>query len=97
MIGVSTSNVLYASRIRGLLGEEFIFGIAPPAVSDPYGKSRCWITCKRHRTYKIIDVSDELSFPTDEEIMKAAQSCYGCIEEQASLMPATRWPEGAEL
>lgn len=92
-----TSNLLavFDSRMRRLLGEDFTVVVSVPLM-DPCARVQAWVACKKHKTHKIVDIPDD-GFPSDEHMLKLAQSCEGCIAEHAAELPPTRWPEGAEL
>jgi hypothetical protein len=63
---------------------------------DPAALIHGWVTCDRHETYKEIEADND-DMPSDDQLLKAAQSCEGCAAELAAILPPTRWPEGAEL
>lgn len=85
----------FNARISRLLGDNHRVVISASSV-DVSAPLSGWVTCQRHKTYKMLEIPFD-GFPSDEEIIKAAQKCEKCIEEYAQALPPSQWPEGAEL
>lgn len=84
---------VYAHRV---LGDNNRLIMSTPSAYDILGRITLFVTCDKHNTMAEVKYasSDKLA---DIELLKAAQSCKKCQEEQTVVLPPTKWPEGAEL
>jgi hypothetical protein len=91
----ASAAAVWSAYVKRLLGDNHNF-IMSCSQMDPASLNRGWVTCNKHETYKAVRF-DGNHVPSDDELLKAAQSCEKCMEEIAAMLPPTRWPEGAEL